>query len=190
MWDLPADPIGHVVGFSNAEASETMVRRLHEKGYRAFGFLGVATPRDTRGGDRLRGFRRALEALGLPAHRVVEVGAPPITMAQGAQAMAQMLDAFPDVDAVMCVSDLSAMGALHACAARGVRVPLDVAVAGFGDFDLAAYTAPALTTIDVDARGIGRRVAEVVLGAIGPKPAEAAPRRLTTTIRIVERESA
>lgn len=190
MWDLPSDPIGHVVGFSNAEASGMMVRRLLEKGYRAPGFLGGATTRDTRGGDRLRGFRRTLGELGLSAHRVVEVGVPPVTMAQGAQAMVELLDAFPDVNAVMCVSDLSAMGALHACHQRGVRVPLDVAVAGFGDFDLAAYTLPTLTTIDVDARGIGGRVAEVVLGAIGPRPADDGPRRLTTTIRIVERESA
>jgi LacI family gluconate utilization system Gnt-I transcriptional repressor len=190
MWDQPSDPIGHVVGFSNAEASSMMVRRLHEKGYRAMGFLGVATTRDTRGGDRLRGFRRTLEEMGLSAHRVVEVGAPPVTMAQGAQAMAELLDACPDVDAVLCVSDLSAMGALHACRARGLSVPRDVAVAGFGDFDIAAYTLPALTTIDVDARGIGRSVAEVMLGAIGPKSAPTPPRRLTTTIRIVERESA
>lgn len=190
MWDLPSDPIGHVVGFSNAEASALMVRRLHERGYRAMGFLGVATTRDTRGGDRLRGFRCALEALALSPHRVVEVGAPPVTMAQGAQAMGRMLETFADVDAVLCVSDLSAMGALHEARARGLRIPQDVAVAGFGDFDLAAYTRPALTTINVDAREIGRRVAQVVVGAIGPKPADAAPQRLTTTIRIIERESA
>ena len=190
MWDLPSDPIGHVVGFSNAEASALMVRRLHDKGYRAMGFLGVATTRDTRGGDRLRGFRCALAALDLSPHRVVEVGAPPVTMAQGAEAMAQMVTRFPDVDAVLCVSDLSAMGALHEARARGLRVPQDVAVAGFGDFDLAAYTLPALTTINVDAHEIGRQVAQVALGAIGPQPADAAPQRLRTAIRIVERESA
>jgi len=190
MWDLPADPIGHVVGFSNAEASALMVRRLHEKGYRAMGFLGVATSRDTRGGDRLRGFRRALGEIGLSAHRVVEVGAPPVTMPQGAQAMGRMLETFPDVDVVLCVSDLSAMGALHEAHARGLRMPQQVAVAGFGDFDLAAYTLPALTTINVDAREIGRQVARVVLGAVGPHPAHPAPQRLTTTIRIVERDSA
>lgn len=190
MWDQPSDPIGHVVGFSNAEASALMVRRLHEKGYRAMGFLGVATTRDTRGGDRLRGFRDALEALGLSPHRVVEVGAPPVTMAQGAEAMARMVTQFPDVDAVLCVSDLSAMGALHEARARGLRIPQDVAVAGFGDFDLAAYTEPALTTINVEPQEIGRRVAQVIVGAIGPRPADAAPRRLTTAIRIVERDSA
>ena len=48
-WDLPADPINHVVGFSNAEATNAMVHHLHQRGYREIGFIGGGSTADTRG---------------------------------------------------------------------------------------------------------------------------------------------
>ena len=51
-WDLPTKPVRHVVGFSNAEAAEALVRYLHAKGYRRIAFIGGTTNRDTRGADR------------------------------------------------------------------------------------------------------------------------------------------
>lgn len=77
-WDLPAEPIGHVVGFSNAAAARLMVEHLTARGYRKIGFIGGDTSRDTRGLDRRRGFVATLEEHGLDATRIVALGAPPI----------------------------------------------------------------------------------------------------------------
>ncbi|RVC63391.1 LacI family DNA-binding transcriptional regulator, partial [Mesorhizobium sp. M4B.F.Ca.ET.088.02.2.1] len=106
-WDLPSDPIGHVVGFSNAEAGRLMVDHLVARGYSRLGFIGGDTSRDTRGLDRRRGFVAALQDRGLDASRVIASGVPPISMREGAAAMVEMISRWPDTQAVMCVSDLS-----------------------------------------------------------------------------------
>ena len=149
-WDLPAEPIEHTVGFSNAAATAALVHHLHGKGYRQIGFIGGTSNRDTRGADRRRGYAQAAAALGLPAGRVIGFGQPPISMAQGAQAVQQLLQQWPDVDAVVCVSDLSAFGALTACQRLGWAVPGRIAIAGFGDFEVAKNCHPRLTTVAVD----------------------------------------
>jgi LacI family gluconate utilization system Gnt-I transcriptional repressor len=72
-WDLPADPIDHVVGFSNVEASRALVHRLYHQGYRNIAFIGGASRRDTRGADRRLGYKpcrcRARPATG--THHIV-----------------------------------------------------------------------------------------------------------------------
>lgn len=165
-WDLPAEPIGHVVGFSNAAAARLMVEHLTARGYRKIGFIGGDTSRDTRGLDRRRGFVATLEEHGLDATRIVALGAPPISMDQGATALGEMLSRWPDTQAVMCVSDLSAFGAVMECARRGIKVPEQLAIAGFGAYDLSSQCVPSITTIDVSARQIGAHVADLVLDLI------------------------
>jgi LacI family transcriptional regulator, gluconate utilization system Gnt-I transcriptional repressor len=165
-WDLPQDPIEHTVGFSNAEATATMVRHLHARGYRRIAFIGGTSNRDTRGADRRRGYSEAIKALGLPDSRVISFGQPPISMAQGSEAMAQLVRQWPEVDAVVCVSDLSAFGALMECQRRGWCVPERIAIAGFGDFEVAKSCHPRLTTVTLDCGAIGRAAGELLLRAI------------------------
>ena len=165
-WDLPADPIGHSVGFSNAQASGALVRQLHARGYRRIAFIGGTSNRDTRGADRKRGYVAAIRALKLPAGRVISFGQPPISMEQGGEAITLLLQQWPDVDAVMAVSDLSAFGALAECQRRGWQVPQRIAIAGFGDFEVARSCHPRLTTVAIDCTGIGRAAGELLLRAI------------------------
>ena len=131
-WDLPATPVNHVVGFSNAAAGAAIAHHLVEKGYRRIGFIGGDSSRDTRGSDRRRGFLAALNDLGVAGDRLMTSGAPPVTMREGSEAMTRLLERWPDTQAVMCVSDLSAFGAMSALLRSGSKVPEDVAVAGFG----------------------------------------------------------
>jgi LacI family gluconate utilization system Gnt-I transcriptional repressor len=132
-WDLPEAPIGHVVGFSNAEAVRGMVNHFVARGLTPIAFMGGDTGRDTRGADRRAGFVAAMQAHGIDATRLVASGPPPISMREGAEAMGRLLDTLPDTRAVICVSDLSAFGALTECQRRGVDVPGDISIAGFGD---------------------------------------------------------
>jgi LacI family gluconate utilization system Gnt-I transcriptional repressor len=190
-WDLPAAPIGHVVGFSNADAVHALVVRLHDRGYRSIGFIGGTSTRDTRGSDRRYGYARAVEALGLPRERIVSFGQPPISMEQGGEAVAQMVASWPDVDAVICVSDLSAFGALMECHRRGWAVPGRIAIAGFGDFEVARCCHPRLTTVSVEPAEIG-----VAAGGLLWRSIEAARgggrlrvEAVTVPYRIIERET-
>jgi LacI family gluconate utilization system Gnt-I transcriptional repressor len=167
MWDLPSDPIDMSVGFSNSKAARAMVRYLHGKGYRRIGFIGGASELDRRGIDRMRGYVAQVKALGLGEPRVIRIGDSPVTMSHGAPALAALLEAWPDTDAVMCVSDMSAFGAIMECHRRGLSVPDDIAVAGFGDFEVAACCHPTITTVSVDAYGIGLRAGGALLAAPG-----------------------
>lgn len=190
-WDLPEKPLDQVVGFSNAKAAAAMVHHLAERGYRHIGFIGGATHRDTRGSDRRLGYARAIEELGLPAGRVVTFGKPPISMEQGGKAMSMMLESWPDVDAVMCVSDLSAFGALMECKRRSVEVPGRVAIAGFGDFEVARCCYPSITTINVNCHQIGYSAGELLLSTLNSRR-RGEPIAATTVLidyEVVQRET-
>lgn len=165
MWDIPGDPIDSAVGFSNHAAGAMTTRHLLERGYRNIAFIGGTAAQDARGAERRRGYEDAARAAGLTP-RVLDFGQPPITIRQGAGALAALLDRWPDSDAVFCVSDLLAFGLLMECTRRGIAVPQQLAVAGFGNYDLAECVVPGLTTIDVGARAIGMQAADVVLAAI------------------------
>lgn len=193
MWDFPSDPIDAAVGFSNVNAAREMVRYLAERGHERIGFVGGASELDRRGLDRLKGFRMEMKARGLDAGRVVRLGDSPITMSHGGPAMAALLDAWPDTQAVMCVSDMSAFGAIMESHRRGLSVPDDIAVAGFGNFEVAACCAPSITTVSVDAYGIGTRTGATLLAALEAYEqgvARRAGKRIRVDYHVIPRESA
>jgi LacI family transcriptional regulator, gluconate utilization system Gnt-I transcriptional repressor len=165
-WDLPAAPIGHVVGFSNALAVGGMVDHLVARGLTRIAFIGGDASRDTRGADRRAGFVAAMQAHGLDAGRLIAAGKPPISMREGAAAMGHLLDTLPDTQAVICVSDLSAFGALTECQRRGIAVPGQVSIAGFGDYEIAGVSVPPLTTINPFPRDIGLCTARLILDVL------------------------
>src|ERR1700761_3389408 len=192
MWDLPSDPIDTAVGFSNSAAARAMVRHLHERGYRRIGFIAGASERDRRGYDRMRGYLAEMKALGLGEPRVIRLGDSPITMSHGAPAIAALLETWPDTDAVMCVSDMSAFGAIMECHRRGLSVPDDIAIAGFGNFEVSWCCQPTITTVSVDAYGIGKRAGETLLAALADREIGRAQRRKPVKIdfTVIPRESA
>jgi LacI family transcriptional regulator, gluconate utilization system Gnt-I transcriptional repressor len=165
-WDLPPEPVGHVVGFSNAEAAEALVRYLYDKGFRKIGFIGGTSNRDTRGADRRLGYERAMAALGLKDTRIISFGTPPISMKQGGEALVRLVEQWPDVEAAICVSDLSAFGALTECQRRKWPVPQRIAIAGFGDFEISSCSHPSITTVGVNCYDIGRQSGALLLRAI------------------------
>jgi DNA-binding LacI/PurR family transcriptional regulator len=105
----------------------------------------IAGPPDMVGGvDRLVGYRDAMDAVEQPCGPVMYGD---WTRASGVHAMSRLLDHRPNLDAVFAASDLMAMGALHALKRAGRRVPEDVAIIGFDDMPMSAYTDPPLTTV-------------------------------------------
>ena len=86
---------------------------------------------------------------------------------------ATLLDAAPDLDAVVVANDLMALGALQALSERGRRVPDDVALVGFDDIPLAGAAAPPLTTVRQPMAEMGRAIATALLEMVdarSPRP--------------------
>nr|WP_047458694.1 LacI family DNA-binding transcriptional regulator [Rhizobium rhizogenes] len=170
-WDIPTEPIGHYVGFSNASAVRQMVDHFVSVGHRRIAFIGGDVGRDTRGSERRAGFIAAMEAHGLDASRLIAAGVPPISMREGANAMARLIEIHPDTQAVVCVSDLAAYGALTECRRLGVPVPERFAIGGFGNYEIGEVCVPTLTTINAFAREIGEKTARLILDILDERPA-------------------
>lgn len=187
IWELVADPIDMVVGFSNRAAGRAMTRALHEFGYRRIAFLGGLGPDDPRGSERLEGYREAQAALGGSARQIAaEQPVPPIEL--GARGLARLLDAFPDTDAVFCASDPIALGALMEARRRGLEVPRDLAVAGLGDFEYAGDSGLGLTTLSIPGHRIGQETARLILARKSGEVAGAA--RVDVGFELVRRATA
>lgn len=163
IWDLPASPIRHVVGYSNRDAAAALTRRLIARGYRRFGYVGETEDQSTRGAARRDGHLEALAAAGLPTDRVVQHGLPPLGMEEGGRAFLTLMERWPDTEIVICVSDACAFGAVAQAQRQGWAVPDRVGIAGFGDVEVSRAAHPRITTVRVDGLAIGRATADIIL---------------------------
>ena len=169
------------VGIDNADAMYQMVRYLLDLGHREFGVITDAAARNDRTEARRDGMMRALREaqIVLPAERVMQV---PYSIASGRLALRDLVRSLPQITAVVCTSDVLAIGALAECRALGLDVPHDISVTGYDDIEIAQHTEPPLTTVKVPAAEIGRLAAEHIISAIeGDRPPASTtlPTRLT-----------
>ena len=171
------------VDVDNVAGAGLAAHRLLERGRHRLGL--ITGPIDTcSSNDREAGFRRELEAAGVPLDHVAHGD---WTAASGERAMRGLLDEAPDLDGVFAASDLMAMGALHAAAQAGRRVPEDLAVVGFDDIDMAAHTAPPLTTVRQPSTPQARRMVEILVDKIAGK---VTPASEVLDVELVGRDSA
>jgi len=154
--------IGRGVGYDVAAASRALTRHLVAQGRRRIGFVEVTGSAGQRYSMRLPAFRQEMFAAGLSDSLVLSIRA-----ADGFGAGARILNDFlrlePRLDAVLCPTDVVAAGAVFECQRRGLEVPADIAVAGWGDYDIGRQLSPALTTIAPFSGEIGQGAIAVLL---------------------------
>ena len=109
----------------------------------------------------------------------------PSTFAFGRKGLASLLQQGRMPTAVFCSSDVLAHGALEEARCRGLCVPRELALVGFGDLDFGLHTSPALSTVRVDRSAIGSRAAELILGRLNGD--SAGPAVVDVGFEIVER---
>jgi DNA-binding LacI/PurR family transcriptional regulator len=179
----PADgPAMPYVAADDRGGARLMTQYLLDQGARRL--ATVAGPGDTAGGvERLAGFR---DVLGRRSGGPVVARAAEYSIEAGRAAMASLLSACPDLDAVFVASDLLAVGAMQALSAAGRRVPEDVLVGGFDDSAIASATTPPLTTIRQPLSQVAAEMVEVLLQLVAGRAASS--RVLPTTL--IRRESA
>jgi LacI family gluconate utilization system Gnt-I transcriptional repressor len=188
-WELADEPIDRAVGFSNLEAARSMTHALAARGHRRIAFVGTPPGVEARASQRLDGYRRAMGELGLPEDLALldEFG---VTIASGERAAVALLARARPPDAAFFVNDVAAFGAVQACRRLGVAVPAGLAIAGFGDFELARAAHPALTTVRIPGDRIGRTAATLVVERLAGGTAQAGPRVVDLGFEIVVRDSA
>lgn len=158
-WDLTPTPLDMLVGFSHQEVGRAAAAFLLAKGRRR---LALIAGDDERSQRRQQAFQAAARAAGLRAVELVSVPAP-TTLKSGRAALAALLQRAPDIDAVFCSSDLLALGVMTEAQARGIALPRQLGVLGFGDLEFAADLYPALSTVRIDATAIGRQAARFIV---------------------------
>lgn len=158
-WDLTPTPLDMLVGFSHADVGRAVAEFLVAKGRRR---LALVAGDDDRAQRRQQAFQAAARAAGMGEVPVVDVPAP-TTLKSGRSALTALLQATPDIDAVFCSSDLLGLGVMTEAQARGIAVPAQLAVVGFGDLDFAADLHPAMTTVRIDGDAIGRQAAQFIV---------------------------
>jgi len=168
------------VGFSHASVGEAVANYLCDRGHRAF---GAVSSDDLRAMERLEGFRRTLRQRGhaLTSQRLV---APPSTIMEGRRSLAQLLHDLPEGGAVFCSSDLLAAGLVIEAGVRGIAIPAQLAICGFGDLEIGQAIEPALTTVSVDGAEMGQIAARCLLDRLAGNPI---PRRISVPVEIVQR---
>jgi DNA-binding LacI/PurR family transcriptional regulator len=87
--------------------------------------------------------------------------------------------------AVIAANDMIALGVVQQALEQGLRVPEDLSVVGFNDFDFSTWVRPSLTTVRIPAAAMGRRAVEVLIGADGAS----IPNAPIFTAELVVRES-
>lgn len=154
-WDLGDRPVDMAVGFSQLEVGSAVAGLFLARGWQR---PGIASGDDQRALLRREGFAAAM-GRDVPTALVPA----PSNLERGRRALAELLAREPALDAVWCSSDQLAHGVLVEARARGLRVPEQLAVFGFGDADFAAHMVPSISTVHVDGREIGRIAARLLV---------------------------
>lgn len=183
VWggDLPGQDYASV-GSDNFRGGEMATAHLARLGRKRIAFFGDTDAPEIN--QRYQGYRRALERFDLdidpdlvfPAHFEIE---------SAANSLHAMVSRGKDFDAVVCASDLIAIGVIRALQQLGRSVPEDVSVIGYDDIQLARYIDPPLTTIAQDLTLAGRLMVMKLLNA--SEPGDMRSERLPT--ELIQRES-
>lgn len=162
IMDSLTPPLHQSVGFDNVRAGYEMVSEMIRRGRRHIVYLAVRLDERTR--QREQGYRQAVE----------EHDLQPITLQRsqrssysvGAALLGEVLDQYPKTDALFCTNDDVAVGAYFECLRRGIRVPEQMAIAGFHGHDVGQVMSPRLASVITPRQAIGERAALELLKRI------------------------
>ena len=169
IWDHHPEPGAASftqIGFDHEQVGRAMAEHLIERGYPSLAYVDSGVAEDFRAHERGDGFLAAARRRRVPARRVTA----PVNEAieAGRRAFAALLrgDGRPAVRAAAFANDHLACGALFEARARGLAVPQDLALLGFGDFSLGRQLDPPLSTVHTPRFEIGQAAARALLLAL------------------------
>jgi LacI family transcriptional regulator len=159
------------ITIDNAGGARAVMRHLIRLGHRRIAFI-CGPPKNGDAAYRRRGYRAAIRAAGIDDAFEFPGN---FTEESGYEAARRIVERSPRPTAVFAANDAMAIGALSAFNERGVRVPGDIALAGFDDIPIARFLSPPLTTVKVPIAELGRRSLELVL--------DPSPRKVNETLK-------
>jgi DNA-binding LacI/PurR family transcriptional regulator len=134
--------------------------------------------------QRIVGIQAAAEMAGMDINRLPRLDGD-FSMESGAACAAEMLEASPDLTAILCINDRMAMGAIQQARLIGRSVPDDLSVVGYDNIPMASVFAPPLTTIDQLAPDMGQIAAQMLFDILRGER----PESIETPTKLIVRQS-
>ena len=181
-WAYDPDEEKISIGFDNRAAMQALAAQVIGLGHRQIGVISAAQASNDRARERVAGVRAAMQAAGLDPQSI-DLVETDYSIENGRAAFRHLMAAKPRPSVVICGNDVLAIGALQMAHEMGLRVPQDVSITGFDDIELARVAHPALTTVHVPHREMGRRAAEILTGMLGGDSPQDST-RLDTDVRL------
>jgi len=186
VMDVSESPIDMNVGFSHHQVGVAVAEYLSTKGYREIAYAGTLSEIDLRSVKRIAGFQETLKNRGLCDH-LIQGSTEPSSIALGATMLNELLQKYPQVQAIFFANDDLAAGALFECQRRGIRVPDHLGIMGFNDQEIASAVVPAITSVATPRLEIGLTAARMLIDELRGK--SVLERQVDTGFKIIERGS-
>ncbi|MCP8899984.1 LacI family DNA-binding transcriptional regulator [Gilvimarinus xylanilyticus] len=158
---LPGQP-GVSIGCDNFHGAKKAVQHLLGLGYRKIAFVGDISDGSPEFKRRYQGYCAALEEADIAMEPALQIAAE-TSEDSGYRAANELFEQGVALDAVFGASDLIAIGAMKAIEERGLDIPQDLAVMGFDDIPISAYTYPPLSTVQQNTTLAGELLVESLL---------------------------
>lgn len=158
------------VSSDNLDGGRRVAEYLVRCGRRRIALVG-GIPRASTIRDRERGFREALDRLGVPLPPHYYYRSETFSHASGELAVTRLLELAAPPDAIFCVNDVLAMGAMDGARGRGVRVPGDLWLVGYDDIEIASWGAYDLTTVRQPMQQMVAEAIDLLLARIADRDA-------------------
>ncbi|MDO6726994.1 LacI family DNA-binding transcriptional regulator [Cognatishimia sp. 1_MG-2023] len=173
------------IGFDNRTAMRALAETVIAKGHTSIAMISGISQQNDRARLRIEGVKDAMLARGLDPDTLDPIEVP-YNVNDGASAFVTLMSRHPRPSIVMCGNDVLAVGALRGAAELGLNVPEDISITGYDDLELAQVVSPALTTVRVPHREMGRNAACEIVDMI-EKKRKGVSQKLKATV--VERAS-
>jgi len=165
--NVHGEHIGYSIEIDNVDGGRQATRHLLDLGHRRIAHIaGPATEWDAV--ERQSGYEQALHQADLIVNPALIIRGDSQPEG-GLLAMQQFFSLADPPTAVFCYNDATALGAMQAAHAAGLRIPQDLSIVGFDDIALAPFFAPPLTTIDQHKREMGILAVQMVLDLLNNK---------------------
>ncbi|GJH42877.1 gluconate operon transcriptional repressor GntR [Pasteurella canis] len=162
--------IQQAIGFDNIAAAQSMVETMINRGHKNIVYFSARMDKRTR--LKMQGYEQAMRKHGLQPHSLTTE--QPSSFSLGAQQLNEALQQKPDLDGIFCTNDDLAIGALFECQRMGIKVPKQIAIAGFHGHDVGQSMTPQLATVITPRLEIGKIAATELLNRIQGMPQKSA----------------